>query len=132
MTMSDPLSDMLTRLRNGQHAGKRLVHVPASKLRARVLEVLEREGFIGGFTQTQVKKGIAELEVSLRYDSGRPVIRGISRVSKPGLRIYSGSKDIPAVNNGLGISIISTPIGVLADHEAREKNVGGEILCEVY
>ncbi len=132
MTMSDPLSDMLTRLRNGQHAGKRLVRVPASKLRARVLEVLEREGFIGGFTQTQIRDGIAELEVSLRYDRGRPVIRGISRVSKPGLRIYSGSKDIPAVNNGLGISIISTPVGVLADHEAREKNVGGEILCQVY
>ena len=132
MTMSDPLSDMLTRLRNGQHAGKRLVRVPASKLRARVLEVLEREGFIGGFTQTQIRDGIAELEVSLRYDRGRPVIRGISRVSKPGLRIYSGSKDIPAVNNGLGISIISTPMGVLADHEAREKNVGGEILCQVY
>ena len=132
MTMSDPLSDMLTRLRNGQHAGKRLVRVPASKLRTRVLEVLEREGFIGGFTQTQIRDGIAELEVSLRYDRGRPVIRGISRVSKPGLRIYSGSKEIPAVNNGLGISIISTPVGVLADHEAREKNVGGEILCQVY
>ncbi len=132
MTMSDPLSDMLTRLRNGQHAGKRLVRVPASKLRARVLEVLEREGFIGGFSQVQIRDGIAELEVSLRYDRGRPVIRGISRVSKPGLRIYSGSKEIPAVNNGLGISIISTPMGVLADHEAREKNVGGEILCQVY
>lgn len=132
MTMSDPLSDMLTRLRNGQHAGKRLVRVPASKLRARVLEVLEREGFIGGFSQVQIRDGIAELEVSLRYDRGRPVIRGISRVSKPGLRIYSGSKEIPAVNNGLGISIISTPVGVLADHEAREKNVGGEILCQVY
>ncbi|NQY83173.1 MAG: 30S ribosomal protein S8 [Alphaproteobacteria bacterium] len=132
MTMSDPLSDMLTRLRNGQHAGKRLVRVPASKLRARVLKVLEREGFIGGFTQTQIRDGIAELEVSLRYDRARPVIRDISRVSKPGLRVYSGSKEIPAVSNGLGISIISTPIGVLADHEAREKNVGGEILCRGY
>lgn len=132
MTMSDPISDMLTRLRNGQSAGKRKVMVPASKLRARILEVLEREGFIAGFTQSEARGGISEIEVSLRYDRGRPVIRGISRVSKPGLRIYSGSKDIPPVNNGLGISIISTPVGVLADHEARERNVGGEILCQVY
>lgn len=132
MAMSDPISDMLTRLRNGQHAGKRKVLVPASKMRTRILEVLEREGFIGGFTQTEIRGGISEIEVSLRYDRGRPVIRGISRVSKPGLRIYSGSKNIPAVNNGLGVSIISTPLGVLADHEAREKNVGGEILCQVY
>ena len=132
MSMSDPLSDMLTRLRNAQHAGKRLVRVPASKLRARVLDVLEREGFIAGFTQIEIRKGINEFEVNLRYDRGRPVIRSIKRISKPGLRIYSGAGEIPAVNNGLGISIVSTPVGVLADHEAREKNVGGEILCQVY
>lgn len=132
MVMTDPLSDMLTRLRNGQHAGKRKVTVPASKIRARVLEVLEREGFIGGFTSTELRDGVSEIEVQLRYDRGGPVIRKIARVSKPGLRIYSSAKDLPAVNNGLGISIVSTPLGVLADHEAREKNVGGEILCTVY
>ena len=132
MSMSDPLGDMLTRIRNGQAARMDAVPVPASKLRANVLEVLKREGFIRGYSESELRKGIRELSVELKYLDGEPVIREISRVSKPGRRVYSRIKDLPRFYNGLGISILSTPRGVLSDHEAREANVGGEVLCRVF
>lgn len=132
MAMSDPLGDMLTRIRNGQMARKDSVPVPASKLRANVLSVLEREGYIRGYLQTEERKGINELTIELKYQDGEPVIREIARVSKPGRRVYSKIKDLPLTYNGLGISILSTPRGVMSDQEAREANVGGEILCQVF
>ncbi len=132
MTMSDPLSDLLTRIRNGQRAKKPSVTSPASRLRANVLEVLKREGFIRGFSERQVRPGVSEIEIELKYHEGQPVIREINRVSTPGRRVYSAVKDLPRVYNGLGISILSTPRGVLSDSEARDQNVGGEILCQVF
>ncbi len=132
MTMSDPLGDMLTRIRNGQRAQKQAIVAPASRLRANVLEVLQREGFIRGYSESQLRKGIAELRIELKYHEGEPVIREIRRVSKPGRRVYSRIKDLPRVYNGLGISILSTPRGVLSDGEARAANVGGEVLCRVF
>jgi len=132
MAMSDPLGDMLTRIRNGQAARMKAVPVPASKLRANVLEVLKREGFIRGYSETELRQGVTELSVELKYAEGEPVIKEISRVSKPGRRVYSKIKDLPRFYNGLGISILSTPQGVLSDHEAREANVGGEVLCRVF
>ncbi|RVU33615.1 30S ribosomal protein S8 [Hwanghaeella grinnelliae] len=132
MAMSDPLGDMLSRIRNGQVARKAAVPVPSSKLRARVLDVLQREGYIRGYSESEIKKGISELNVELKYFDGEPVIKEISRVSKPGRRVYSGIKDLGRVYNGLGISILSTPKGVMSDAEARENNVGGEVLCRVY
>lgn len=132
MTMTDPLGDMLTRIRNGQRARKSMVTSPASKLRTNVLEVLKREGFIRSFSQHEVRRGISEIEIELKYHEGDPVIREISRVSKPGRRVYSGIKDLPRVYDGLGISILSTPRGVLSDSEARDQNVGGEVLCRVF
>lgn len=132
MTMTDPLGDMLTRIRNGQRARKSMVTSPASKLRTNVLEVLKREGFIRSFSQREVRRGISEIEIELKYHEGDPVIREISRVSKPGRRVYSGIKDLPRVYDGLGISILSTPRGVLSDSEARDQNVGGEVLCRVF
>ncbi len=132
MSMTDPLADMLTRIRNGQRAKKTRVTSPASKLRANVLEVLKREGFIRNFTQNEVRSGIMEIEIELKYHEGDPVIREISRVSTPGRRVYSGIKDLPRIYDGLGISILSTPRGVLSDSEARDQNVGGEILCQVF
>lgn len=132
MSMSDPLGDMLTRIRNGQRAQKSAVVVPASALRANVLEVLKREGYIRGYSEAEVKKGIKEFTVELKYHDGEPVIRELSRVSKPGRRVYSKIKDLGRFYNGLGISVISTPKGVLSDNEAREQNVGGEILCRVF
>ena len=132
MTMTDPLSDMLTRIRNGQRAQKETVLSPASRLRANVLDVLKREGFIRGFSEREVRPGIAEIEIELKYHEGDPVIREISRVSTPGRRVYSGVKDLPLVYDGLGISILSTPRGVLSDSEARDQNVGGEVLCQVF
>ncbi|RMF10508.1 MAG: 30S ribosomal protein S8 [Alphaproteobacteria bacterium] len=131
MTMTDPLADMLTRIRNGQRANKRVVEAPASKMRARVLEVLKREGYIRGFEAAE-NDGKPVFRIELKYHEGEPVIRAISRVSKPGRRVYSSVKDLPRVRNGLGISIISTPKGVLSDAEARDANVGGEILCTVF
>ena len=131
MTMTDPLADMLTRIRNGQRANKRVVEAPASKLRARVLEVLQREGFIRGYDQDD-RDGKPVFRIELKYHEGEPVIRVISRVSKPGRRVYSSVKELPRVRNGLGISIVSTPKGVLSDAEARNENVGGEILCTVF
>ncbi|NQU71268.1 MAG: 30S ribosomal protein S8 [Rhodospirillales bacterium] len=132
MSMSDPLGDMLTRIRNGQRASKSDVLSPASKLRGNVLEVLKREGYIRGFRQAEISQGISEIKIELKYHDGAPVIREIRRVSKPGRRVYSKIKDLPSVYNGLGISILSTPQGVLSDSEARAANVGGEVLCMVF
>ena len=131
MAMNDPLGDLLTRIRNGQQARKDSVVSPASKLRARVLEVLAREGYIRGYKEEAL--GAAKgLRIELKYFEGQPAIRHVARVSKPGRRVYSGAKELPRVRNGLGITIISTPKGVLSDAEARDQNVGGEILAEVF
>jgi|SRR5690554_5586286 len=132
MSMSDPLGDMLTRIRNGQRAGKTQITAPASKLRNNVLEVLKREGYIRDYRTETDAKGFDQLLVELKYHEGAPVIREISRVSKPGRRVYSKIKELPRFYNGLGIMILSTPRGVMADHEARAANVGGEVLCRVF
>ena len=132
MAMSDPLGDMLTRIRNGQMANKNAIKAPASKLRANVLEVLRREGYIRGYETVDLGGGKSELSIELKYHNGEPVIKELRRVSKPGRRIYAGLKDLPQVYNGLGIAILSTPRGVLSDSEAREARVGGEILCTVF
>ncbi|MEZ6031423.1 MAG: 30S ribosomal protein S8 [Hyphomonadaceae bacterium] len=130
MQMNDPLGDLLTRIRNAQRRGRSTVTSPASKLRAHVLEVLQREGYIRGFTEVE-KDGRKELDIELKYYDGAPVISEIRRVSKPGRRVYSAVRDLPLVRNGLGISVLSTPKGVMSDAEARQQNVGGEILCRV-
>lgn len=132
MAMSDPLGDMLTRIRNAQASGARAVACPASKLRKSVLEVLEREGYIRGFSWAELRAGVPEFTIELKYDEGAPVIKEITRVSKPGRRVYSKIKDLQKVYGGLGISILSTPRGVLSDAEARAANVGGEVLCQVF
>jgi small subunit ribosomal protein S8 len=132
MALSDPLGDMLTRIRNGQRAQLGMVRSPASKLRRNVLEVLQREGYIRGYESRENGPGKQELSIELKYHNGEPVIRELRRVSKPGRRIYAGVKDLPTVYNGLGIAILSTPRGVLSDAEAREAKVGGEILCTVF
>ena len=132
MSMSDPLGDMLTRIRNGQNANKPVVESPASILRMNVLEVLKREGYIRGFSKEDVKPGIAKLRIELKYHEGEPVIREIKRVSTPGRRVYSKIAELPRFYNGLGISILSTPRGVMSDNEARVANVGGEVLCRVF
>lgn len=132
MAMSDPLGDMLTRIRNGQKAGHSKVRAPASKLRSNVLHVLKREGYIRDFRNKEVRPGISELEIELKYAEGAPVIQEISRVSKPGRRVYSKIKELPRFYNGLGIAILSTPRGVMSDHEARAANIGGEVLCRVF
>ncbi len=132
MTMSDPLGDMLTRIRNGQRAHFSKVRAPASKLRSNVLDVLKREGYIRDYRSYELGAGHAELEIELKYAEGQPVIHEISRVSKPGRRVYSKIKELPRYYNGLGIAILSTPRGVMSDHEARAANVGGEILCRVF
>jgi small subunit ribosomal protein S8 len=131
MAMTDPLGDLLTRIRNGQQARKDSVTSPASKLRARVLDVLQREGYIRGYREEPVG-GHSGLRIELKYFEGQPAIKHLARVSKPGRRIYSGAKELPRVRNGLGITIVSTPKGVLSDAEAREQNVGGEVLAEVF
>ncbi len=131
MALTDPLGDMLTRIRNGQRAKKDSVLSPASKLRVRVLDVLQREGFIRGYTDEQMGPA-AGLRIELKYFEGQPAIKHVARVSKPGRRVYSGSQSLPRVMNGLGITIVSTPRGVLSDAEAREHNVGGEVLAEVF
>jgi small subunit ribosomal protein S8 len=132
MSMTDPIGDLITRIRNGQQARKSSVLAPASKLRANVLEVLKREGYIRGFSSAEVRSGVAEISIELKYHEGEPVIREIHRVSTPGRRVYSKIKDLPKVYNGLGISILSTPRGVMSDAEARAANVGGEVLCKVF
>ena len=131
MPMTDPLGDMLTRIRNGQQAKKDSIVTPASKLRVRVLDVLQREGYIRGYSEEEVgpAKG---LRIELKYFEGQPAIQHLARISKPGRRVYSGSQELPRVRNGLGITIVSTPKGVLSDAEARSQNVGGEVLAEVF
>jgi small subunit ribosomal protein S8 len=131
MSFTDPLGDMLTRIRNGQRAKMDSVMTPASKLRANVLEVLKREGYIRGYTEEELA-GHAGLRVELKYFEGQPAIKHVARVSKPGRRVYSGSSELPRIRNGLGIVIVSTPRGVLSDAEARDQNVGGEVLAEVF
>jgi small subunit ribosomal protein S8 len=130
--MTDPLGDLLTRIRNAQTRGRTSVKTPASSLRRRVLDVLQAEGYIRGYSQAEFATGKNEFEIELKYSDGEPVIREIQRVSKPGRRVYSSVRNIPTIHNGLGISIISTPKGVMADHEARDQNVGGEVLCRVF
>ena len=132
MSMNDPLGDMLTRIRNAQQRGKSTVSTPASKLRAWVLDVLADEGYIRGYERASTDNGQGELVISLKYFEGEPVIRELKRVSKPGRRVYMGVKDIPSVRNGLGVSIVSTPKGVMSDAAARSANVGGEVLCQVF
>ena len=131
MAVTDPLGDMLTRIRNGQRARKDSVLTPASKLRARVLDVLQREGYIRGYSEEQMGPA-AGIRIELKYFEGQPAIKHVARISKPGRRVYSGSKELPRVRNGLGITIVSTPRGVLSDAEARDQNVGGEVLAEVF
>ena len=132
MAVNDPIGDLITRIRNAQERQKPKVSSPGSKLRERVLEVLKSEGYIRGFSTVEHKDGRNELEIELKYFDGTPVIREISRVSKPGRRVYVAVKSLPRVKNGLGISILSTPKGVMADHSARDANVGGELLCTVF
>jgi small subunit ribosomal protein S8 len=132
MSMSDPMGDMFTRIRNGQRCGMSTVSCPASKFRANVLDAMEREGYIRGFSWAELRKGLQELTIELKYSNGTPVIREISRVSKPGRRVYSRIKDLPREYNGLGVSILSTPRGILSDAEARDANVGGEVLCRIF
>ena len=132
MAMTDPVGDLLTRIRNGQSARLDSVTAPASRLRSNVLDVLQREGYIRGYEKVSTDNGQGELVISLKYFEGTPVIREIKRVSKPGRRVYMGVKEIPSVRNGLGVSIVSTPKGVMSDANARAANVGGEVLCTVF
>ncbi|MEZ5724500.1 30S ribosomal protein S8 [uncultured Paracoccus sp.] len=132
MNMNDPLGDMLTRIRNAQMRGKSTVRSPNSKLRAWVLDVLQAEGYIRGYEEVTTEAGHNELEISLKYFEGQPVIRELARVSKPGRRVYAGAREIPQVRQGLGVSIVSTPKGVMSDAAARNANVGGEVLCTVF
>ena len=131
MAMTDPLGDMLTRIRNGQQARKDAILTPASKLRTRVLDVLQREGYIRGYSEEELA-GQKGLRIELKYFEGQPAIQHLARVSKPGRRVYSGAAKLPRVRNGLGMTIVSTPRGVLSDAEARDQNVGGEVLAEVF
>lgn len=130
MSMSDPISDMLTRIRNAQMAEKAIVAMPSSKLKVAIAKVLKDEGYVEDFAVRE-NDGKPSLEIGLKYYAGRPVIERIERVSKPGLRVYKGSEDIPRVMNGLGVAIVSTPRGVMTDRKARASKVGGEVLCIV-
>jgi len=132
MAHTDPLGDMIARIHNAQMRNKSKVSTPASRLRMYVLDVLKSEGFIRGYASVEHSTGHAELEIELKYFDGEPVIREISRVSKPGRRVYASVKNLPRINNGLGVAILSTPKGVMADHDARDANVGGETLCTVF
>jgi small subunit ribosomal protein S8 len=132
MAVNDPIGDLITRIRNAQQRNKSKVSTPGSSLRVRVLDVLKSEGYIRGYSSVEHKDGRSELEIELKYFEGEPVIREIARVSKPGRRVYASVKNLPRINNGLGVAIVSTPKGVMADHEARDANVGGEILCTVF
>jgi small subunit ribosomal protein S8 len=132
MSLNDPIGDLITRIRNAQMRNKPKVSSPGSKLRESVLEVLKSEGYIRGYASVEHSGGRSELEIELKYFDGAPVIREISRVSKPGRRVYASVKALPRINNGLGVSILSTPKGVMADHAARDANVGGEILFTVF
>ena len=130
--MNDPLGDMLTRIRNASLRGKSTTQTPASKLRRWVLDVLADEGYIRGYEDTKDDRGHPAIEISLKYYDGAPVIKELKRISKPGRRVYMGVKDIPSVRQGLGVSIVSTPKGVMSDASARSQNVGGEVLCTVF
>jgi small subunit ribosomal protein S8 len=132
MAVNDPIGDLIARIRNAQMRNKSKVSMPGSRQRERVLEVLKSEGYIRGYAAVAHKNGRAELEIELKYFDGEPVIREIARVSKPGRRVYASVKALPRINNGLGMAIVSTPKGVMADHQARDANVGGEILCTVF
>jgi small subunit ribosomal protein S8 len=132
MGVNDPIGDMIARIRNAQMRAKSKVSMPSSKQRERVAEVLKAEGYIRGYASVAHASGRNELEIELKYFDGAPVIREIERVSKPGRRVYASVKALPRVNNGLGIAIVSTPKGVMADHDARDANVGGEVICTVF
>jgi small subunit ribosomal protein S8 len=132
MSMNDPLGDMLTRIRNASMRGKSTVRTPASKVRRWVLDVLKAEGYIRGYEDVKADNGLPELEISLKYFDGRPVIRELKRVSTPGRRVYAGVREMPQVRQGLGVAIVSTPRGVMSDAQARTANVGGEVLCTVF
>ena len=131
MSLNDPLGDLLSRIRNAQMRNKSKVTSPNSRLRESVLDVLKNEGYIRGYAVVE-RDGRSEIEIELKYFDGEPVIREIERVSKPGRRVYTSVKNMPRINNGLGVTIVSTPMGVMADHDARDANVGGEILCTVF
>src|ERR1700728_4891581 len=132
MSTHDPISDLITRIRNAQMRAKSKVYTPGSKMRANVLEVLKAEGYIRGYDSVEYSSGPTELKIEWKFSAGVPVIREIERVSKPGRRVYASVKNLPRVNNCLGISVLSTPKGIMADHEARDANVGGEILFTVF
>ena len=132
MSFSDPVGDMLTRIRNAQMRGRSTVRTPASRLRSRVLDVLKQEGYIRAHQVSQGLSGFSEIEISLKYAEGEPAIREIRRISRPGRRVYSGVKELPFVRQGLGIAVVSTSLGVMSDADARERNVGGEVLCTVF
>lgn len=132
MTMTDPVGDLLTRIRNGQRAGLDKVSSPASNLRANVLEVLKKEGYIRGYSEHTDNRGLRKIEIELKYQDGQPVIKEIARVSKPGRRVYKRVRDLPQYYGGLGMAILSTPCGVMSDNDARALNVGGEVLCRVF
>jgi small subunit ribosomal protein S8 len=132
MQVNDPVGDLIARINNAQMRKKPKISTPGSRLRVSVLEVLKNEGFIRGYTSVDHSDGRSEIEVELKYFDGQPVIREMSRVSKPGRRVYVAVRNLPRINNGLGVAILSTPKGVMADHEARDANVGGEVLCTVF
>ena len=132
MAINDPLSDLISRINNAQMRKKPKISTPGSRLRVSVLEVLKNEGFIRGYTSVDHSDGRSEIEVELKYFDGQPVIREMARVSKPGRRVYVAVRNLPRINNGLGVAILSTPKGVMADHDARDANVGGEVLCTVF
>jgi small subunit ribosomal protein S8 len=132
MAITDPVGDLLTRIRNGQLRGMSKVKSPNSRQRVRVLDVLQAEGFIRGYAEVEFKDGQRELEIELKYHEGRPVIRELKRISTPGRRVYASVRDLRPHRSGLGVSIVSTPQGVMTDTAAREKNVGGEVLCHVF
>ena len=132
MSTHDPISDLITRIRNAQMRNKSKVSTPGSRMRANVLEVLKSEGYIRGYATVEHAGGRSEIEIELKYADGEPVIREIDRVSKPGRRVYVSAKNLPRVHNGLGISVLSTPKGIMADHDARDANVGGEVLFTVF
>ena len=132
MALTDPIGDMLTRIRNAQMRRRDVDTTPASTMRGRVLDVLKSEGFIRGYRESKLENGLPQFEIELKYSDNTPVIRTIERVSRPGRRVYASVKNIPSVANGLGVSILSTPKGVMADHEAKSQNLGGEVLCRVF
>ena len=132
MAITDPIGDLLTRIRNGQLRGKAKIVSPNSRLRTALLDVLQTEGYIRGYAELEYKDGIRQLEIELKYHEGRPVIRELKRVSTPGRRVYASVKELKPHRQGLGVSIVSTPQGVMTDSNAREKNVGGEVLCQVF